>query len=209
MSRPFEEILFASLFIHIFTLDNGVNGYSTKNIRDNWEPSSGQTMLSLFQVFGVFFPAATGVMAGINMSGDLFEPDKNIPTGTFSAIGTSLLLYLSFAFGLAATCVRSALLEDYMIEQKASAVGFFLLTGLFISSLSYSLGSLYASPRIIQNISNENIIPAMRMFAVGRGPNKGQDRLHSCNTLMQATGLNKIPRGYFGPGGFFWPEVSF
>ena len=209
MSRPFEEILFASLFIHIFTLDNGVNGYSTKNIRDNWEPSSGQTMLSLFQVFGVFFPAATGVMAGINMSGDLFEPDKNIPTGTFSAIGTSLLLYLSFAFGLAATCVRSALLEDYMIEQKASAVGFFLLTGLFISSLSYSLGSLYASPRIIQNISNENIIPAMRMFAVGRGP-KQRSRP---TTLMQysnaGNGIEQNSQGIFWSRGVFWPEVSF
>lgn len=72
-----------------------------------------------------------------------------------------------------ATCIRSALLNDYMIAQKASSIGIFLLMGLFISSMSYSLGSLYATPRIIQNIANENIIPIMKIFSGGRGPNKG------------------------------------
>ncbi|CAG2170003.1 unnamed protein product [Oppiella nova] len=152
--------------------NNGVIGYSIKNIENNWEPNENEPKVSLFNAFGVFFPAVTGVMAGINMSGDLHKPGKSIPIGTFSAIGTSLFLYLSFALGLGATCLRSALLTDYMIAQKASSVGVFLLLGLYISALSYSLGSLYATPRIIQNIANENIIPVMRFLAVGRGPNK-------------------------------------
>ena len=69
-------------------------------MKDNWEPGLGQSTFGLFHVFGVFFPAVTGVMAGINMSGDLYNPSESIPIGTFSAIGTSLLLYLSFTFGL-------------------------------------------------------------------------------------------------------------
>lgn len=46
---------------------------------------------SWFRVFGVFFPTVTGVLSGINMSGDLRAPSTDIPNGTLAAFGTSLV----------------------------------------------------------------------------------------------------------------------
>lgn len=123
-------------------------------------------------MFGVFFPAVTGVFAGINMSTDLYNPRESIPKGTFSAIGTAFLLYMLFMIGLGSVCTRATLLGDTMIAVKASAVGYLLLAGIYISSMSSSLGSLYATPKIIQDMAVEKIIPGMSFLAKGRGPNK-------------------------------------
>ncbi|XP_015785014.1 solute carrier family 12 member 8 [Tetranychus urticae] len=146
----------------------GVIGYNRENFFQNLKPDN----LNLFAVFGVFFPAVTGVFAGINMSTDLYNPRESIPKGTFSAIGTAFLLYMLFMVGLGSICTRSALLGDTMIAVKASAIGYLLLAGIYISSMSSSLGSLYATPRIIQDMAVEKIIPGMSFLSKGRGPNK-------------------------------------
>lgn len=41
------------------------------------------------------------------------------------------------------------------------------LMGLYISSLSSILGSLYGAPRILQSIASENVIPFMKRLEAG------------------------------------------
>lgn len=53
--------------------------------------SAGQ---NFFTVFSIFFPAATGILAGSNISGDLKDPSDAIPKGTFSAIGITSVVYI-------------------------------------------------------------------------------------------------------------------
>ncbi|XP_053260382.1 solute carrier family 12 member 8 [Podarcis raffonei] len=151
--------------------EHGFVGYSEELMLNNTLPnySPGE---SFFTVFGVFFPAATGVMAGFNMSGDLRKPATDIPLGSLSAIGVSWFLYIVFVFLLGATCTRVSLRYDFMMAEKVSLVGFLFLLGLYISSLASCMGGLYGAPRILQCIAQENVIPILAFLGRGKGPNK-------------------------------------
>lgn len=149
----------------------GFVGYSFANLANN-SYSSYQEGESFFSIFGVFFPTATGIMAGVNMSGDLKKPSESIPTGTLSAICLSFLLYLVFVMLLGSTCTREALQTDFMIAEKVSAVGFLWLMGLYMSSSSSCSTGLYGAPRVLQSIANENVIPGLGFLGKGFGANK-------------------------------------
>ena len=151
--------------------DEGVVGYHVGLLSENFKPAFDEDN-TFFTVFGVFFSTVTGVMAGINMSGDLRNPSENIPDGTFSAIGVSTCLYFTHAFILGYTCLRDSLRTDSLIQEKVALIGFVWVMGLFISSLSSSLGGLYGAPRILQCITVEKNFPILSFLAMGRGPNR-------------------------------------
>ena len=69
-------------------------------------------------VFGVVMPSMTGILAGANMSGDLEDPGRAIPQGTFAAIGCMFLSYSVVILVNAAAVDRSELITDYQIMQK-------------------------------------------------------------------------------------------
>lgn len=58
-----------------------------------------------FSVFAIFFPSVTGIQAGANICGDLKDPAKAIPKGTFWSLlisMTSYAMFVLFAGGAAA-----------------------------------------------------------------------------------------------------------
>jgi len=73
---------------------------------------------------------------------------------------------------LAGTCGREALLTDYVIAEKVSAFGILLMIAVYISSSSSCLATLYGTPRVLQSIASENVIPSIAPLAEGKGPNK-------------------------------------
>ncbi|XP_046742533.1 solute carrier family 12 member 8 isoform X2 [Diprion similis] len=157
-------------FVHV-NIEAGFEGWLSGNLRNNTLPDY-QDGYSWFTVFGVFFPTVTGVLAGINMSGDLRNPSRDIPNGTLSALGTGTVLYLCFSLFLGATCTRDTLRNDFMIASTVSLISVLLLAGLYVSSFSSCLGAMYGTPRVLQSIASQNVIPGISCLQRGKGPNK-------------------------------------
>ncbi|GMT13843.1 hypothetical protein PFISCL1PPCAC_5140, partial [Pristionchus fissidentatus] len=165
-------------------LEHGVGHFSAARLRANAEPHYAevnctnlgidliQPKSSFFTVFGVFFANFLGVLAGVNMSGDLKEPHKSIPMGELSAVTVSSSVCFVFIMILGAVVDREWLLCDHLIQERVSLTGFLFMTGLYICSLSSIIGSLLGTPRVLQGIAAEGIVPILNPLAQGHGANK-------------------------------------
>ena len=87
--------------------------------------------VSFWTVFAVFFPAVTGIMAGVNMSGDLKDPKTSIPKGTFLAIAVGFIIYMGLPVILASRATTEALINDPLIMRKMSLWGDSILVGVW------------------------------------------------------------------------------
>ncbi|XP_075933843.1 solute carrier family 12 member 1 isoform X1 [Anarhichas minor] len=85
----------------------GIFNYESKIFLENFTPAF-QDGESFFSVFSIFFPAATGILAGANISGDLRDPQAAIPKGTLLAILITGVTYVAVALCVSATVVREA-----------------------------------------------------------------------------------------------------
>ncbi|KAM4808019.1 solute carrier family 12 member 3-like [Rhinophrynus dorsalis] len=75
-----------------------------ENIVPNWRGETG----SFFGMFSIFFPSATGILAGANISGDLKDPAVAIPKGTLLAIFWTTVSYLAISATIGSCVVRDA-----------------------------------------------------------------------------------------------------
>ena len=86
----------------------GYTGWSTATFLSNQAPRFDSTT-GFFTLFGVYFPAVTGVLQGANLTGDLKDPGRAIPVGTISAIVFCTSVYIFVLFVCAATANYSLL----------------------------------------------------------------------------------------------------
>jgi len=122
-------------------------------------------------VFAVFFPAVTGIMAGVNMSGDLKDPGRSIPRGTFAAIGVGYLIYMAVPFILATRATPETLTEDPLIMRRMSFWGDAILLGVWGATLSSAVGSMLGAPRVLQAMARDGVLPrALAWLGRGSGP---------------------------------------
>ncbi|MCP4425222.1 MAG: amino acid permease [Chloroflexi bacterium] len=121
---------------------------------------------NFWEIFAVFFPAVTGIMAGISLSGNLRDPRTSIPRGTISAIGLTLVIYLLLAYWLARVAATDELLDGTTIIMVDKAYfDWVVLAGLLGATFSSALGSLLAAPRVMQALGKNGVLPFGHIFA--------------------------------------------
>ena len=126
---------------------------------------------NFWKVFAVFFPAVTGIMAGVNMSGDLKNPSKSIPRGTFLAVGVGFVIYMIIPVILAFWVDEKTLIEDSLVMQKVAFWGGAILLGVWGATLSSAVGSLLGAPRVLQALTQDEVLPKQLAFlSRGSGP---------------------------------------
>lgn len=123
---------------------------------------------SFWEVFAVFFPAVTGIMAGVNMSGDLKNPTKSIPRGTLAAVGTGYLIYMILPLFLAMRADAQTLVEEPFIMQQMALWGPAIALGVWGATLSSAIGSILGAPRVLQALVRDGIFPKSFSF-LGQG----------------------------------------
>ncbi|GAB4429064.1 MAG: amino acid permease [Anaerolineae bacterium] len=112
-----------------------------------------------WQVFAIFFPAVTGIMAGANMSGDLKDPRRALPLGTMSSIIVTMFIYIGIAVMVANVATPEEMRTNQMVMVDLALWGPAVLAGIMGATLSSALGSMLGAPRLLQALAEQKTVP--------------------------------------------------
>jgi len=115
--------------------------------------------VTFWVAFAIFFPAVTGIEAGVGLSGDLKNPGKALPYGTLGAILTSYVIYMTVAVLMLAWVPVVLLRSDPLIMREVMFHPMLFDIGIWGAALSSALISLLAAPRTLQKLARDSIVP--------------------------------------------------
>lgn len=145
-----------------------------------WINSDGASFVT---VFAVFFPAATGIMAGVSLSGDLRNPRRDIPKGIMLVVATSFVVYVALPIWLSLNFSNEELINNLDAVFLMASVPLLVYLGVFGATLSSALGSILSAPRTLQALANDGHVP--RFLGKGYGPDN-EPRMGTIVTFVLA-----------------------
>jgi amino acid transporter len=180
-----QYIIMAFLFLAILAfLCGALVHFSFDTLQENLFPEYSPTdltdsstpLFTFWAIFAIYFPAVTGIDAGVNMSGDLKDPGHSIPRGTLAAVGVGFFVYFAQIILFGGAFERQDLIAaPYKLLHDNAIFGWSLLVtlGVVAATLSSALGSYLGAPRVLQAVSRDRILNFLRFFS--RGSKKGNE----------------------------------
>lgn len=178
-----QYFIFAAIIASLVSLFLGPN---INTVQTAFFTSSA---LSFWIAFAMFFPAVTGIDAGVGMSGELKNPRKGLVKGTFIAIFITLAIYLAIAIKLAFSATPDSLLSDPQIIQKIAFFGPLIILGILMTTSSSALSSLMTAPRCLVAMTEDKILPKFLSFLGKKFGKKGEPRLAILASLLIGLGI--------------------
>ncbi|MCI4667512.1 MAG: amino acid permease [Bacteroidia bacterium] len=116
---------------------------------------------TFFYVFTIIFPAFTGIIAGLGLSGDLRDPGKSIPVGTLLATVIGMVIYLAVAVKMSMSLPPEILVNKERLVMSDIAIwGPIIPIGLAAAAISSALGSILVAPRTLQALGADKVFPS-------------------------------------------------
>jgi len=150
LQLPIMALVFASLLSFYLGVDWG-----GAIAVERWGPWTDDRF---FGVFVVFFPAVTGILAGVSMSGDLEDPGHSIPRGVLSAVAVGFFVYLTVPIGLALSG-GGLDMRHSLVWTEIAAVPLLIYPGMWGAILSSAFGSILSAPRTLQALAMDGLAP--------------------------------------------------
>ncbi|KAL2258375.1 hypothetical protein VTK26DRAFT_8333 [Humicola hyalothermophila] len=152
-------------------------GASLATLRSNLFPHAAGEEFGGFEtfrdLFGILFPATSGIFAGASMSGDLRNPSKAIPRGTLWAMLSTLITYLLVIFSLASSTAHSSFLQNANIIQDTNVWPPIIFAGEFATTFFSALMGIIGSAKLMQALARDKLFPGFSPF--GKGTKKADE----------------------------------
>ena len=166
LKAQFVVMIIVFLSIAAFMI-GAVMKFDPQILAENARPLEG-TPYTYWVLFAIYFPAVTGILSGVNMSGDLKNPTRSIPLGMLTAIFVSFIIYGVQMVLLAGSISREELTTrpyDSLRELWPMVTMFLVALGVLVSALSSGLATILGAPRVLQSLGQDKLLKPANIFA--------------------------------------------
>jgi amino acid transporter len=163
------------------------------------------TTYTFLAAFITFFPAVTGIDAGVGMSGNLKDPRKSLAKGTFVAIGITYVIYsvLVLIYGqfknpsllnmIGADTIPST---NDVLFAESTFIWTVVLIGILVATTSSALAYFVTAPRTAQALALDELLPRWLGFLKKDFTKSGTEpKYATILTLFIALGVIWAPGG--------------